>query len=227
MPESATPQRSPSRSTFTVDIGAALRARLNAAAAASGRSPSQFTRELLTRSLAHPGGQRQPSIAEDAASLPNTGPVPTSPAGVGRRIELDHDLAAQLDAYKERGGFRSRPAAIRFALETATQYRKAAAAPAASAPAAEAAPATEGFEPLDPAWLKDATQVLIQSNSALQPIGNNLNQIARSLNAMPGLLNANDAKAIADAQKQIRAHVEEAARLVYSLRTYITPFAGR
>lgn len=204
------------RIALHVDVGPALRARLDAAAAASGRSPSQLTRELLARSLAQVD-------AGEAASAPQP-PSGTHAPGAGRRIELDAALSAQLDAYKARGGFRSRPAAIRFALETATQYRKSQAA-RVSEP--KPAPSAGQIEPLDPAWLKDATQTLIQSNSALQPIGNNLNQIARSLNAMPGLLNGNDAKAIADAQKLIREHVEQAARLVYALRTYITPFAGK
>ena len=95
---------SPLRSTLHVDVGAELKARLRAAAAALGRTPSQWTIELIQRELA-------------SAGAPATSSTPAGATKPGR-VVLDAELSSLLDQVRARGQFRTRPAALRLALKT-------------------------------------------------------------------------------------------------------------
>ena len=92
------------RATLHVDVGPELSARLRAAAAAGGRTPSEWTRELLQRELASGGA-------------PATSSTPVGVAKPGR-VVLDSELASLLDQVRERGQFRTRPATLRLVLKT-------------------------------------------------------------------------------------------------------------
>ena len=95
---------SPSRATLHVDVGADIKARLRAAAAALGRTPSQWTLELIQRELA-------------AGDAPATSSALVGAAKPGR-VVLDAELASLLDQVRERGQFRTRPATLRLVLKT-------------------------------------------------------------------------------------------------------------
>lgn len=103
---------SPLRATLHVDVGSDLKARLRAAAAALGRTPSQWTLELIQRELA-------------SAAAPATG---TTPVGVAKpsRVVLDAELASLLEQVRERGQFRTRPATLRLVLKTFLGHEPAA-----------------------------------------------------------------------------------------------------
>lgn len=76
------------RATLHVDVGPELSARVRAAAAAGGRTPSEWTRELLQRELA------QEAASVDTGHQQQSGPD-ASAAAPGRLV-LDAELASLL-----------------------------------------------------------------------------------------------------------------------------------
>ncbi len=109
------------RSAIHVDLGDALKADLAAAAGRAGQSPSDWVRATLLRAVdaqspaVEPLAPMQPgrsSFAEDA-------PRPVA-------VHLAADDIAFIDAAMEAGGFRSRPAALRFLLRAAAVEQGAA-----------------------------------------------------------------------------------------------------
>lgn len=186
------------RATLHVDVGPDLSARVRAAAAAGGRTPSEWTRELLQREL-----------AQEAASA-DTGhqqiyPGPDASAAPGRLV-LDAELASLLQQVQVQGQFRTRPAALRLVLRHFIGQ--------GPTPAAESVDATP---------LKDGVAALMRSNHELLPIGKNINQIAKSLNAMQGGFRNTDTKNLQVFAQAVREHVEQAARVVASIRALVTP----
>lgn len=181
------------RSTFTVDLGAERKARLQAAAAALGLTPSQWTLELIQRELA--------SAKPPAKKSEPPTPTPTQPA----RLVLDPELTQLLNAIKDQGQFRSRPAVLRMLLRS---YNGQAPTP---------------MKPIDAAPLKDAVAALMRSNHELLPIGTNLNQIAKQLNALQGVFTTANAKQLTVFAGEVRAHVAKAARVAADLGALLTP----
>ena len=101
------------RATLHVDVGPELSARVRAAAAAGGRTPSEWTRELLQRELA------QEAASADTAHQ-QVHPGPDASAAAPGRLVLDAELASLLQQVQVQGQFRTRPAALRLVLQVAT-----------------------------------------------------------------------------------------------------------
>ena len=186
------------RARLDVDVGPELSARVRAAAAAGGRTPSEWTRELLQRELA------QEAASADTGHQQLTGPD-ASAAAPGRLV-LDAELASLLQQVQVQGQFRTRPAALRLVLRHFIGQ--------GSTPTAE---------PVDATPLKDGVAALMRSNHELLPIGKNINQIAKSLNAMQGGFRNTDTKNLQVFAQAVREHVEQAARVVASIRALVTP----
>ena len=186
------------RATLHVDVGPELSARVRAAAAAGGRTPSEWTRELLQRELA------QEAASADNGHQQQSGPD-ASAAAPGRLV-LDAELASLLQQVQVQGQFRTRPAALRLVLR---HFIGQGPTPAA--------------EPVDATPLKDGVAALMRSNHELLPIGKNINQIAKSLNAMHGGFRNTDTKNLQVFAQAVREHVERAARVVSTIRALVTP----
>jgi hypothetical protein len=186
------------RATLHVDVGPELSARVRAAAAAGGRTPSEWTRELLQRELA------QEAASADTWHQQQSGPD-ASAAAPGRLV-LDAELASLLQQVQAQGQFRTRPAALRLVLRHFIGQ--------GSTPAAES---------VDAKPLKDGVAALMRSNHELLPIGKNINQIAKSLNAMQGGFRNTDTKNLQVFAQAVREHVEQAARVVATIRALVTP----
>jgi hypothetical protein len=196
-------RQSSQRATLHVDVGPELSARVRAAAAAGGRTPSEWTRELLQRALA------QEAVSADAGQSLYTAPeAPGQPSAAATpgRLVLDAELASLLLQVQTQGQFRTRPAALRLVLR---HFIGQGATPAA--------------EPVDATPLKDGVAALMRSNHELLPIGKNINQIAKSLNAMHGGFRNTDTKNLQVFAQAVREHVEQAARVVTTIRALVTP----
>ena len=186
------------RATLHVDVGPELSARVRAAAAAGGRTPSEWTRELLQRELAQETasadtGRQQQSGSDASAAAPG-------------RLVLDAELASLLHQVQSQGQFRTRPAALRLVLRHFSGQ--------GPTPAADSVDATP---------LKDGVAALMRSNHELLPIGKNINQIAKSLNARQGGFRNSDTRNLQAFAQVVRDHVEQAARLVTAMRSLVTP----
>ena len=191
------------RATLHVDVGPELSARVRAAAAAGGRTPSEWTRELLQRELA-----QDTASADTVQSQLRPGPVSAS-AAPGRLV-LDAELASLLLQVQTQGQFRTRPAALRLVLRHFIGQGSMTTA-----------------EPVDATPLKDGVAALIRSNHELLPIGKNIGQIAKSLNAMHGGFRSTDSKNLQVFAQAVREHVEQAARVVSKVRALVTPHKER
>jgi len=187
------------RATLHVDVGPELLARVRAAAAASGRTPSEWTRELLQRELA------QEAASADTAHQ-QVHPGPDASAAAPGRLVLDAELASLLQQVQAQGQFRTRPAALRLVLRHFIGQGS-----------------TQAAEPVDAAPLKDGVAALMRSNHELLPIGKNINQIAKSLNAMQGGFRNTDTKNLQVFAQAVRQHVEHASRVVSTIRALVTP----
>ena len=187
------------RATLHVDVGPELSARVRAAAAAGGRTPSEWTRELLQRELA------QEAVSADTGHQQLHSGPDASAAAPGRLV-LDAELASLLQQVQAQGQFRTRPAALRLVLRHFIGQGQT--------PAAESVDATP---------LKDGVAALMRSNHELLPIGKNINQIAKSLNAMQGGFRNTDTKNLQVFAQAVRDHVEQAARVVATIRALVTP----
>ena len=190
------------RARLTVDVGPELSARVRAAAAAGGRTPSEWTRELLQRELRQETAQEAASA--DTGHQQQSGPD-ASAAAPGRLV-LDAELASLLHQVQAQGQFRTRPAALRLVLRHFIGQ--------GPTPAAESVDATP---------LKDGVAALMRSNHELLPIGKNINQIAKSLNAMQGGFRNTDTNNLQVFAQAVREHVEQAARVVATIRALVTP----
>ncbi len=188
------------RATLHVDVGPELSARVRAAAAAGGRTPSEWTRELLQRELAQDAASADPGHQQL-----NSGPEVSASAAPGRLV-LDAELASLLLQVQTQGQFRTRPAALRLVLRHFIGQ--------GSTPTAE---------PVDATPLKDGVAALIRSNHELLPIGKDINQIAKSLNAMQGGFRNTDTKNLQVFAQVVREHVEHASRVVSTIRALVTP----
>ena len=191
------------RATLHVDVGPELSARVRAAAAAGGRTPSEWTRELLQRELA-PG-----------AALAETGPEQRQPgsdasAAAPGRLVLDAELASLLQQVQAQGQFRTRPAALRLVLRHFIGQGS-----------------TPPAEPVDATPLKDGVAALMRSNHELLPIGNSINQIAKALNSMQGGFRNTDTRNLQVFAQAVREHVEQAARVVSTIRALVTPYKDK
>ena len=193
-----TDRQASQRATLHVDVGPELSARVRAAAAAGGRTPSEWTRELLQRELA------QETASADTGHQQQSGPD-LSAAAPGRLV-LDAELASLLQQVQAQGQFRTRPAALRLVLR---HFIGQGPTPAAG--------------PVDATPLKDGVAALMRSNHELLPIGKNINQIAKSLNSMQGGFRNTDTKNLQVFAQAVREHVEQAARVVATIRALVTP----
>ena len=199
-PQTASPSPSPKptrrppkpRATAHIDLGP-LKGAIAAQSAARRMTPSAWIRETLAARLATQDRavldtQAQPS-AEPSADQ-TTDPTPDYQA-LFTRAE-----AAKLDAIVSSTGRRSRIAVLRALLDgvdLGTQGQ---------------APSTTG------ATLFDATQALRSSNFALVPVGRNLNQVAKSLNAYPGKTSTAERMTIEQTVSAVSKHLDRAARLI-------------
>ena len=208
MDAAAAPGRQPpQRATLHVDVGTELSAQLRAAAAAGGRTPSEWTRDLLQRELAqHRAMARVPGDGSGASGAQSPFAHPAATPG---RLVLDAELAWLLQQVQQQGQFRTRPAALRLVLR---HFLGRGAAPP---------------QPVDATPLKDGVAALMRSNHELLPIGRSINQIAKSLNAMQGGFRNPDTKGLQAFAQAVREHVDQAARVVSNLRGLVTPHKDR
>ena len=169
----------PRRFTTTVDLGD-MKDRLADVSAAAGIGPSTWIRELVRRELS----------AE--APAPATRPV-APPSEPVYRAWLDAPLTAKLDVLTERGGFRTRAAALRAMLEGVNVGQAAGSS------------------------LGEAVRALGLSNHRLVAIGRNVNQIAKALHAGDAASVA-DRLALDEEVQAVRKHLELAATVVAELR---------
>jgi hypothetical protein len=192
------------RSRLAVDVGPELSARVRAAAAAGGRTPSEWTRELLQRELAH----------ETATANPGHSQRPTTPEAwestTHGRLVLDAELVSLLEQVQTQGQFRTRPAALRLVLRYFLGQ-------------GQSHGVTPTAEPVDATPLKDGVAALMRSNHELLPIGKNINQIAKSLNAIHGGFRNIETRKLQVFAQAVREHVEQAARVVSTIRALVTP----
>jgi hypothetical protein len=198
-------RQSSQRATLHVDVGPELSARVRAAAAAGGCTPSEWTRELLQRELARAVAPADGGQSQEQSDPQSSGVSPATPAAAGRLV-LDAELASLLQQVQVQGQFRTRPAALRLVLR---HFIGQGPTPAA--------------EPIDATPLKDGVAALMRSNHELLPIGKNINQIAKSLNAMQGGFRNADTKNLQAFAQAVRDHVEQAARVVSAIRVLVTP----
>jgi hypothetical protein len=187
------------RATLHVDVGLELSARVRAAAAAGGRTPSEWTRELLQRELA------QEATSADTGHQQRSGPEASAATAPGRLV-LDAELASLLHQVQVQGQFRTRPAALRLVLRHFIGQGS-----------------TPTSEPVDATPLKDGVAALMRSNHELLPISKNIKQIAKTLNAMQGGFRNTETKNLQVFAQAVREHVEQAARVVSTIRALVTP----
>lgn len=102
------------RSAIHVDLGDALKADLAAAADRAGQSPSDWVRATLRRAV-----DAQSPAVEPLAPMPPGRSSFAEDASRPVAVHLAADDIAFIDAAMEAGGFRSRPAALRFLLRAA------------------------------------------------------------------------------------------------------------
>ena len=149
----------------------------------------------------HP--MRRPAAVERTA---RSGPVaPAQTQAAAGRLVLDAELATLLHQVQQQGQFRTRPAALRLVLRHFLGQSAAT------------------MQPVDATPLKDGVAALMRSNHELLPIGKNINQIAKSLNAMQGGFRNSDTRNLQAFAQVLRDHVEQAARIVTALRSLVTP----
>jgi hypothetical protein len=207
MARPVTPVRSTShRAKLAIDVGPELSARVRAAAAAGGLTPSQWTRELFLRELAQEAASADPKPKPEHA-----GAAQAASGAAPGRLALDAELASLLLQVQTQGQFRTRPAALRLVLRHFIGQGAAAVV----------------AEPVDATPLKDGVAALMRSNHELLPIGKNINQIAKSLNAMQGGFRNTDTKNLQVFAQAVREHVEQAARVVTAIRALVTPHKER
>jgi hypothetical protein len=194
------------RTTLHVDVGPELSARVRAAAAAGGRTPSEWTRELLQRELAQ----------EAATANPGHSQRPTAPEAwespAHGRLVLDAELVSLLEQVQTQGQFRTRPAALRLVLRHFLGQGQG-----------QGQSVRPTAEPVDATPLKDGVAALMRSNHELLPIGKNINQIAKALNAIHGGFRNSETRNLQVFAQAVREHVEQAARVVSTIRALVTP----
>jgi hypothetical protein len=194
------------RARLAVDVGAELSARVRADAAAGGRTPSEWTRELLQRELAPQAASPDPGHSQWHM------PPEASTSSVHGRLVLDAELVSLQQQVQTQGQFRTRPAALRLVLRHFLgqgQGHGQSVRPTA--------------EPVDTTPLKDGVAALMRSNHELLPIGKNINQIAKSLNAIHGGFRNMETRNLQVFAQAVREHVEQAARVVSTIRALVTP----
>jgi hypothetical protein len=193
------------RARLAVDVGAELSARVRAAAAAGGRTPSEWTRELLQRELAPQAPSANP-VHSQRPTAPEAWESPTH-----GRLVLDAELVSLLQQVQTQGQFRTRPAALRLVLRHFLGQ------------GGQGQSVRPTAEPVDATPLKDGVAALMRSNHELLPIGKNINQIAKSLNAIHGGFRNTETRKLQVFAQAVREHVEQAARVVSAIRALVTP----
>lgn len=195
------------RHQVVVDAGP-LREAAERAAQAAQTTLSAWVRNAIANELAagqtghrtppQPSRQPIPPLITPAERDAQT--AGTRPPGKPLRLQLDPPTAERLEAYRQRGHFRSRPAALRFALHAAT--------------AADA---------IDVAPLAAAVAALIKASADIGPIGNNLNQIARALNAAVGQVGQRELDHLNIFMPEVQRHLARASQVAHLLDAFITP----
>lgn len=175
------------RAIASVDLGE-LKLQAEQRSAAAGLTLSAWLRPLVQRALTD----------HEPTGEPSASPSTAMPEGPARRLWMDPDLAAQVDAMCQAGGFRTRVALLRALLA-----------------------GHRGTTSDVASHLGDAITQLTTSNFQLVGLGRNLNQIAKSLNTYPGKTTLAERRAIEQAVETIRAHLELSARVVGDLRPLI------
>ena len=178
--------------SLTVALGQELKKRLVAAARGAGVTPSVLVRRAIVEAL-H-GAEPQ-----DRAPA-----VPAGPREPLReiRVKVSASAAARLAAAARAAGM------IRSAYLSAATLELAERSVAGGAPAPMLGVEAAGA-------LRDA---LVKSNASLAPIGRNLNQVARSLNAYPGQISSADRQNLAQVAHRVTEHLQLASDLLRAIR---------
>lgn len=183
----------------SVDLGE-LRPEVERACASAGVGASTWLKALVARELAKtaPGTTTESDPADDPAD------------GSVYRARLSARLTAKLDERRLRDGFRSRAAVLRALIDGVGLTRGDGVDAVASS-----------SRPVDgdrPASLREAVDALGDSTFRLVTIGLNVNQIFKSLKAVPGSTTLAERKALGQASAEILKHIKQASDLVGQLR---------
>ena len=179
-------------STLHVDLGEELKSAVVAAAAQAGLRPSEWVRSQLA--------QAAKAVDSSDRNQPDSGPRRRGafePSGQAvepktHQLSLQTDDLAWLDQIAQAGGFRSRPAALRYALRVLASSECLAALK----------------------QLPHAIPTLVQSNMTLQTA-------VRLRNLLPldgGVQSRLEAEDNAALRREIAQHLEDVSRLVAALQ---------
>jgi hypothetical protein len=178
--------------SFTVALGQELKKGLVAAAHAAGTTPAVLARRAIVEAL------REGAQQDRAPAVP---PKPGEPFNE-IRVKVPRNAASRLAAAARAAGM-TRSAYVSAATVELAE-RSAARAAAGPMPGIEAAGA-----------LREA---LVKSNAILAPIGRNLNQVARSLNAYPGQMSNADRHNLAEVAHRVSEHLKLSSELLRAIR---------
>jgi hypothetical protein len=186
------PDAKPSgRQLTTIDLGG-LRPLVAEAAAKAGLGMGGWIRSVLERELV---GKDQGNGGRSAGGTIGAADETPTAAGV-YRAWFDAELTGKLDEVVRRNGLRSRADALRVLIEGVRADRDGASA--------------EGS-------LAEAARVLGESNDVLVSTGRSVELIAKAVGDGGGLTRQ-DQEALRATLKALRAHREEAAKLVALIR---------
>ena len=183
-------------STLHVDLGEGLKSAVAAAAAQAGLCPSEWVRSQLAQAanLAYSSDRNQP----DSGPRRSRAFEPSGQAAEPKthQLSLQTDDLGWLDQIAQAGGFRSRPAALRYALRVLANSESLAALK----------------------QLPQAIPALVQSNMTLQTAVRLRNLLPLGGNEQ-SRLDAEDNLAL---RREIAKHLEDVSRLVAALQPLLT-----
>lgn len=179
--------------SFTVALGDELKERLLTAARAGETTASVLARRAIFESL------------REEASVDDTPAVARANHEAFRefRVRVPDSVAARLAE------------AARAAGMTRSAYLSAAVAQISD----RSEMRRSKGQALDIEAAGSLREALVRSNATLAPIGRNLNQIARAVNAHPQLMSTENRQCLAEIARQVARHLELASDLLHAVRT--------
>ena len=177
--------------SFTLALGDELKAQLVAAACKAGTSPSALARRAIARALAGRVVDRRSSS-----------PAPSAGEAMKEfRVTVPESAAARLAA------------AARAAGMTRSAYVSTAALGLADGPERDSNGSARA-----PAAIASLREALMKSNAGLAPIGRNLNQVTRALNAHPGRMSRADRENLEAVADRVVEHLKVVSELLHAIR---------
>jgi predicted HicB family RNase H-like nuclease len=176
--------------SFTVALGDELKAQLVAAARKARTSPSALARQAIAQTLAgRDVDDRRPPPAQAA-----------SEAMKEFRVTVPKSSAARLAAAARAAGMTRSAYVSTAALGVADGRGRGGRAPVRA-----------------PAAISSLREALMRSNAGLAPIGRNLNQVTRVLNAHPGRMSSSDKENLERVAEQVVEHLKVVSELLHAI----------